>query len=51
MELKVGMIVRHNGVRKVIRQWYRDKNEDFIIEFVDRTKSKNYAGIEWDGRK
>lgn len=50
-ELKIGMIIRHKGDRKVVRNWWRDKYGDLIIEFVDRTRSINYSDIEWDGRK
>jgi hypothetical protein len=51
MQLVVGQIVRHKGERKVVRQVYRNKYGEIIIQFVDRTESKNYQDIELDGRK
>jgi len=51
MDLKTGQIIRHKGERKVVRRVYRDNYDDVIIEFVDRSISKNYKDIEYDGRK
>lgn len=51
MVITTGMIIRHKGERKVIRQVYRDKNGCVIIEFVDMSKSIDYQDIEFDGRK
>jgi hypothetical protein len=47
----VGMIIRHKGERKVVKSFYRDYRNDFIIQFVDLSISKNYEDIDWDGRK
>ena len=51
MKLSPGQIIRHKGVRKVVRRIWRDERGDVIVEFVDRTKSINYQDIEEDGRR
>jgi hypothetical protein len=51
MKLVTGQIVRHRGERKVVRRVYRDYMGDVIIEFVDMSKSINYADMDLDGRK
>jgi len=49
--LYVGKIIRHRGERKVVRQVYQNPLHQTVIEFVDRSISINYEGIEFDGRK
>jgi hypothetical protein len=51
MKLLTGQIIRHKGERKVVRQVYKNRYGEVIIQFVDRTESKNYQDIELDGRK